>query len=184
MNDPFDLAAQPPEPRLYDKTTDANTYLSELNKDQRAAVETVEGPVIVLAGAGTGKTRVLTTRLAHILHSGHAHPGETLTVTFTNKAAREMKDRVERLVDGPVEGWHIGTFHSIAARLLRNHAELVGLKSNFTILDTDDQLRLLKRVLEAHDIDEKRWPARAFGAIVNRWKDRGIGPHQITDADG
>ena len=184
MNDPFDLAAQPREPRFYDKTTGANTYLSELNKDQRAAVETVEGPVLVLAGAGTGKTRVLTTRLAHILHSGHAHPGETLTVTFTNKAAREMKDRVERLVDGPVEGWHIGTFHSIAARLLRSHAELVGLKSNFTILDTDDQLRLLKRVLEAHDVDEKRWPARAFGAIVNRWKDRGIGPHQIADADG
>ena len=184
MSDPFDLAESLPNTQSYGAKISARSYWSELNDDQRKAVETVDGPVLVLAGAGTGKTRVLTTRLAHILDNGLAHPGETLTVTFTNKAAREMKDRVERLVRHPMEGWYLGTFHSIAARLLRKHAESVGLKSNFTILDTDDQLRLLKQVLEAHDIDEKRWPARSLGAIINRWKDRGLAPDQVTDAEG
>ena len=184
MNDSFDLAESSPNTQSYGAKISASSYWSELNKDQRKAVETVDGPVLVLAGAGTGKTRVLTTRLAHILDSGLAHPGETLTVTFTNKAAREMKDRVERLVRRPMEGWYLGTFHSIAARVLRKHAELVGLKSNFTILDTDDQLRLLKQGLEAHDIDEKRWPARSLGAIINRWKDRGLTPDQVTDTEG
>jgi len=184
MNDSFDLAESSPNTQSYGAKISASSYWSELNKDQRKAVETVDGPVLVLAGAGTGKTRVLTTRLAHILDSGLAHPGETLTVTFTNKAAREMKDRVERLVRRPMEGWYLGTFHSIAARVLRKHAELVGLKSNFTILDTDDQLRLLKQGLEAHDIDEKRWPARSLGAIINRWKDRGLAPDQVTDTEG
>ena len=184
MNDSFDLAESSPNTQSYGAKISASSYWSELNKDQRKAVETVDGPVLVLAGAGTGKTRVLTTRLAHILDSGLAHPGETLTVTFTNKAAREMKDRVERLVRRPMEGWYLGTFHSIAARVLRKHAELVGLKSNFTILDTDDQLRLLKQGLAAHDIDEKRWPARSLGAIINRWKDRGLAPDQVTDTEG
>ena len=138
-------------------------YLAGLNPEQREAVETLDGPVLVLAGAGTGKTRVLTARIAHILATGRARPGEILAVTFTNKAAREMKHRVGEIVGGVVEGmpW-LGTFHSIGVKILRRHAELVGLKSDFTILDTDDQIRLLKQLLDAEDIDEKRWPgARA-----------------------
>ena len=132
-----------------------------LNPEQREAVETLDGPVLVLAGAGTGKTRVLTTRIAHILSLGRARPAEILSVTFTNKAAREMKERIGKMVGQAVEGmpW-LGTFHSIGARILRRHAELVGLKPDFTILDTDDQIRLLKQLIDAEDIDEKRWPAR------------------------
>ncbi len=137
-------------------------YLHGLNPEQRLAVETLEGPVLVLAGAGTGKTRVLTTRIAHILATAQARPGEILAVTFTNKAAREMKARVGAMVGQVVEGmpW-LGTFHSIGVKILRRHAELVGLKPDFTILDTDDQIRLLKQLLEAEHIDEKRWPARS-----------------------
>src|SRR5579871_1992088 len=146
-----------------DKTSSMQpAYLDNLNESQRAAVEATEGPVLVLAGAGTGKTRVLTTRLAHILMSGRARPGELLAVTFTNKAAREMKERISKLLGRPVEGWWLGTFHALAARILRRHAEVVGLKPNFTILDTDDQVRLLKQLAAAEDIDEKRWPARAL----------------------
>ena len=132
-------------------------YLEGLNPEQRQAVETTEGPVLVLAGAGTGKTRVLTTRLAHILRTGKAQPWQILSVTFTNKAAREMKERVGALIGEQVEGlpW-LGTFHSISAQILRRHAELAGLKSSFTILDTDDQLRLIKQILEAEQIDTKR----------------------------
>ncbi|HEX4556461.1 MAG TPA: ATP-dependent helicase, partial [Xanthobacteraceae bacterium] len=138
-------------------------YLAGLNPEQREAVETLDGPVLVLAGAGTGKTRVLTTRIAHILSLGRARPSEMLSVTFTNKAAREMKERVGRMVGQIVEGmpW-LGTFHSIGAKILRRHAELVGLKSDFTILDTDDQVRLIKQLIVAENIDEKRWPARVF----------------------
>ena len=138
-------------------------YLADLNPEQREAVETLDGPVLVLAGAGTGKTRVLTTRIAHILATGRARPGEILAVTFTNKAAREMKERVGAMVGQVVEGmpW-LGTFHSIGVKILRRHAELVGLKSDFTILDTDDQIRLIKQLLEAENIDEKRWPARVL----------------------
>src|SRR5918999_5129783 len=117
-------------------------YLGGLNPAQRAAVEALDGPVLVLAGAGTGKTRVLTTRLAHLLMTGRAHPGQTLAVTFTNKAAREMKDRVAALLGRPVEGWWLGTFHAVAARILRRHAEVAALRPDFTIIDTDDQLRL------------------------------------------
>ena len=138
-------------------------YLAGLNPEQREAVETLDGAVLVLAGAGTGKTRVLTTRIAHILSLGRARPSEILAVTFTNKAAREMKERVGRMVGQMVEGmpW-LGTFHSIGVKMLRRHAELVRLKSDFTILDVDDQLRLMKQVLEAENIDQQRWPARAI----------------------
>ena len=155
-------------------------YLESLNESQRAAVEATEGPVLVLAGAGTGKTRVLTTRLGHILMTGKARPGELLCVTFTNKAAREMKDRISALIGRPVEGWWLGTFHALAARLLRRHAEVVGLKPNFTILDTDDQVRLLKQLLTAEGIDEKKWAARALLAVIERWKDRGLTPEKVT----
>jgi DNA helicase-2/ATP-dependent DNA helicase PcrA len=183
MSDPFDLSGfedaggAPPAP------AGAPAYLSALNEEQGAAVEALDGPVLVLAGAGTGKTRVLTSRLAHILATGRAFPGETLTVTFTNKAAREMKDRVERLMGRSVEGWFMGTFHSVAARMLRRHAELVGLNPNFTILDTDDQVRLLKQVMEAAEIDEKKWPARVLTGIIQRWKDSGLTPDKVTGAE-
>ena len=137
-------------------------YLSQLNPAQREAVETVDGPLLVLAGAGTGKTRVLTTRFAHILIAGRAYPNQVLAVTFTNKAAREMRDRVSAILGRPVEGLWLGTFHALCARMLRRHTEQVGLKSNFTILDTDDQLRLLKQVMEAARTDLKRWPPPAL----------------------
>jgi DNA helicase-2/ATP-dependent DNA helicase PcrA len=155
-------------------------YLRGLNPPQREAVLTSEGPVLVLAGAGTGKTAALTARLAHLLHTRKAWPSEILAVTFTNKAAREMKERVGRIVGEAVEGmpW-LGTFHSVAARMLRRHAELVGLQSNFTILDTDDQLRLLKQLILAADLDEKRWPARMLGGLIDRWKNRGWTPEQV-----
>ena len=143
-------------------------------------METLDGPVLVLAGAGTGKTRVLTTRIAHILNLGRAHPREILSVTFTNKAAREMKLRVGQMVGQVVEGmpW-MGTFHSIGVKILRRHAELVGLKSNFTILDVDDQIRLIKQILETEKLDEKRWPARVFAMILDGWKNRGLMPDQV-----
>src|SRR5499425_697752 len=155
-------------------------YLADLNPEQRQAVETLDGPVLVLAGAGTGKTRVLTTRIAHILATARARPSEILAVTFTNKAAREMKERVGGMVGQVVEGmpW-LGTFHAIGAKLLRRHAELVGLKTNFTILDVDDQIRLLKQLLEAENIDEKRWPARVLAGIIDGWKNRGLSPDQV-----
>jgi DNA helicase-2/ATP-dependent DNA helicase PcrA len=159
------------------------SYLDTLNESQRAAVEAVDGPVLVLAGAGTGKTRVLTTRLAHILTSGRAYPSQILAVTFTNKAANEMKARVSALTGRPVEGWWLGTFHALAARLLRRHAELVGLKPNFTILDTDDQVRLLKQLIQAANIDDKKWPARALLGVIERWKDRGLTPDKVTAAE-
>ena len=159
-------------------------YLQGLNEQQRAAVEAVEGPVLVLAGAGTGKTRVLTTRLAHILATGRARPWEILAVTFTNKAAREMKERVGHIIGEAVEGvpW-LGTFHSVSAQILRRHAELVDLKSSFTILDTDDQLRLLKQIIQAENIDEKRWTPRLFASLIDGWKNRGLLPDQLTEED-
>jgi len=158
-------------------------YLDGLNPAQREAVEALDGPVLVLAGAGTGKTRVLTTRLAHLLFTRRARPYEILAVTFTNKAAREMKDRVERLVGGVADGIWSGTFHSLGARILRRHAELVGLKTNFTILDTDDQIRLLRQVLEAEHVDEKRWPARMLISVIQRWKDKGLTPEKVSVGD-
>src|ERR1700677_4529132 len=160
-------------------------YLKDLNAEQREAVEAVDGPVLVLAGAGTGKTRVLTTRLAHILATRRAWPGQILAVTFTNKAAREMKERIGALIGGVVEGMQwLGTFHSIGARMLRRHAELAGLKSNFTILDADDQLRLMKQVIEAHKIDEKRWPARTLATFIDGWKNRGLSPAEVPNSEG
>ena len=158
----------------------AAPYLADLNPEQRQAVETLDGPLLVLAGAGTGKTRVLTTRIAHILNLGHARPGEILAVTFTNKAAREMKDRVGFMVGQIVEGmpW-LGTFHSIGVKILRRHAELAGLKSNFTILDVDDQIRLIKQLFEAEKLDEKRWPARVLAMLIDGWKNRGLSPDQV-----
>jgi DNA helicase II / ATP-dependent DNA helicase PcrA len=155
-------------------------YLQDLNPEQRLAVETLEGPVLVLAGAGTGKTRVLTTRIAHILATGRARPSDILAVTFTNKAAREMKQRVGTMVGQIVEGmpW-LGTFHSIGVKILRRHAELVGLKPDFTILDQDDQIRLIKQLLEAENIDEKRWPARVLAGLIDSWKNRGLTPDQV-----
>ncbi|HEY4403945.1 MAG TPA: UvrD-helicase domain-containing protein, partial [Xanthobacteraceae bacterium] len=157
----------------------------DLNPEQRAAVETLDGPVLVLAGAGTGKTRVLTTRIAHILATGRARPSEILSVTFTNKAAREMKLRVGAMVGQIVEGmpW-LGTFHSIGVKILRRHAELVGLKPDFTILDTDDQIRLMRQILEAEDIDEKRWPARMLAGLIDSWKNRGLAPDQVPPGEG
>ena len=159
-------------------------YLDDLNPAQRQAVETMDGPVLMLAGAGTGKTKALTTRIVHLLNTGRARPNEILAVTFTNKAAREMKERVGRLLGQTVEGmpW-LGTFHSISVKLLRRHAELVGLKSNFTILDTDDQLRLLKQLVQAAGIDDKRWPARQLAGIIDGWKNRAITPDKVPAAD-
>ena len=166
-SDPLDSAfEEPPETAPIPRDP---PYLAGLNTEQREAVEAVDGPVLVLAGAGTGKTRVLTTRLAHILATRRAWPGQILCVTFTNKAAREMKERIGALIGGVVEGMQwLGTFHSIGAKMLRRHAELAGLKSNFTILDTDDQLRLMKQLIEAEGIDEKRWPARTLAGDDRR----------------
>jgi DNA helicase-2/ATP-dependent DNA helicase PcrA len=159
-------------------------YLAGLNPEQREAVETLDGPVLVLAGAGTGKTRVLTCRIAHILSMGRARPGEILSVTFTNKAAREMKLRLGQMLGQAVEGmpW-LGTFHSIGGRILRTHAELVQLKSNFTVLDVDDQIRLLKQLLQADNIDDKRWPARMLAGLIDGWKNRGLTPSQVPPGE-
>ena len=187
MSDPGDIShdASPPGPRpggiaARARAARAARYLDDLNPEQRLAVETLDGPLLVLAGAGTGKTRVLTTRIAHILATGRARPGEILAVTFTNKAAREMKARVSVMVGETVEGmpW-LGTFHSIGAKILRRHAEIVGLKPDFTILDTSDQNRLLKQLLVAENIDEKRWPARVLADLIDGWKNRGLLPDQV-----
>jgi len=165
-------------------------YLDGLNPAQRLAVETLDGPVLLLAGAGTGKTRALTTRIAHLLMQGRATPGRILAVTFTNKAAREMKERVARLLGETVEGmpW-LGTFHSISVKILRRHAELVGdgelhLKPGFTILDTDDQIRLLKQLIAAENIDEKRWPARQLAGLIDDWKNRALTPSRVPSGEG
>jgi len=158
-------------------------YLTRLNPEQRQAVEAVDGPVLVLAGAGTGKTRVLTTRFAHILLTGRAAPGQVLAVTFTNKAAKEMRERVGAILGRPAEGLWLGTFHALCARMLRRHAELVRLTSGFTILDSDDQLRLLKQVMEAARIDTKRWAPPALMGMIQRWKDRGLTPDRVTAAE-
>ena len=162
----------------------ATPYLDGLNPEQRRAVETLDGPVLVLAGAGTGKTRVLTTRIAHLLATGRARPHEILAVTFTNKASREMKERIGALVGPAAEGmpW-LGTFHAISTKILRRHAELVGLKSGFTILDTDDQIRLMKQVLAAADVDDKRWPARGLAHLIDSWKNRGLDPARVPPGE-
>ena len=159
-------------------------YLDELNPAQREAVEQMDGPVLMLAGAGTGKTKALTARIVHLLNTGRARPNEILAVTFTNKAAREMKNRVGAMLGHAIEGmpW-LGTFHAICVKLLRRHAELVGLKSNFTILDTDDQLRLLRQLVRAANIDDKRWPARQLAHLIDGWKNRALTPENLPAAD-
>jgi DNA helicase-2/ATP-dependent DNA helicase PcrA len=182
-DDAFEAAAQTP---LSARAMAAapRPYLDGLNPAQREAVERLEGPVLMLAGAGTGKTRALTARIAHLLATGTARPNEILAVTFTNKAAREMKTRVGDLLGQPAEGmpW-LGTFHAICVKLLRRHAELVGLKTNFTILDTDDQIRLLKQLIQAANIDEKRWPARQLASIIDGWKNRALTPEKLPAAE-
>jgi len=164
--------------------TQSDPLIDSLNPPQREAVLTTEGPVLMLAGAGTGKTAALTARLAHLVRARLAWPSEILCVTFTNKAAREMRERVGHLIGPAVEGmpW-LGTFHSIAAKMLRRHAELVGLQSNYTIIDTDDQLRLLKQLIQAEGLDEKRWPARQLAGCIDRWKNRGLNPEQLDAAE-
>lgn len=159
-------------------------YLQGLNTPQREAVLTTHGPVLVLAGAGTGKTAALTARLAHLMYTRQAYPSEVLAVTFTNKAAREMRERVGRHLGSMVEGmpW-LGTFHSVAAKMLRSHAELVGLQSNFTIIDTDDQLRLLKQLIVASNVDEKRWPAKQLAGLIDKWKNKGLLPGDLDAGD-
>ncbi|GAB2175158.1 UvrD-helicase domain-containing protein [Dongia sp. agr-C8] len=171
------------DPAMNESSDLSAPYLAGLNAPQRDAVLTTEGPVLVLSGAGTGKTRVLTTRLAHILLTRQAWPSQILAVTFTNKAANEMKGRISGILGRPVEGWWLGTFHSLAARILRIHAEQVGLKSNFTILDTDDQLRLIKQLIQAENLDAQKWPSRVVLGIIERWKDRGLTPERVTRAE-
>lgn len=162
-------------------TSDTPPYLEGLNDAQKEAVISSDGPVLVLAGAGTGKTRVLTTRLAHLLATGKAMPAQMMAVTFTNKAAAEIRERVSGLLGRSVEGWFLGTFHALAARLLRPHAELVGLKPSFTILGTDDQLRLIKQLLEAENIDNKKSPPRVVLGAIQAWKDRGLTPDEVSN---
>ncbi len=156
-------------------------FLETLNENQRKAVLHTSGPLLILAGAGTGKTRVLTTRLAYILKQNLANPFETLTVTFTNKAASEMKYRVEEMLGIGTDGWWIGTFHAMGARILRKNPEIVGLKTQFSIIDIDDQIRLVKQALSYHNVDEKKWPSRLIHNIIQRWKDEGLNPEEISD---
>ncbi|MBZ6378639.1 DNA helicase II [Pacificimonas flava] len=168
-----------PAELLEPKDTDP-PYMTGLNPPQREAVLTTEGPVLMLAGAGTGKTRALTSRLAHLIYTERAWPSEILAVTFTNKAAREMRERMRAMIGDRVEGLSfLGTFHAIGARLLRRHAGLAGLESNFTILDTDDQLRLMKQIITGANLDEKRWPAKQLGGLIDRWKNRGWTPKDV-----
>ncbi|MFI5000463.1 MAG: ATP-dependent helicase, partial [Reyranellales bacterium] len=183
--DPFEITDDPvPAPSGPARRAVASmAHLDGLNEEQRKAVIHEDGPLLVLAGAGTGKTRVLTTRIAHLLITGRSRPSQILAVTFTNKAAREMLDRVASLIGGAADGMWLGTFHAIGVRVLRRHAELVGLKSNFTILDTDDQTRLIKQLLQAEGIDDKKWPARVLSGIIQRWKDRALTPDKVSGDD-
>ena len=195
-NDPFDLGSDtPPPPQAQSGSISAaaranmdarrvEPMLDGLNDEQRAAVLAEDGPLLLLAGAGTGKTRALTTRIAHKIATGQAWPSQILAVTFTNKAAREMKERISSLMGETVEGmgW-LGTFHSISVRILRRHAELVDLRPDFTILDTDDQIRLIKLIIQAENIDEKRWPARQMAGLIDRWKNRGWSPEDVPDSE-
>ena len=191
MSDPFDLDDFDDDDQPLSARASAVArpqgdapWLAGLNPEQRAAVEATEGPLLVLAGAGTGKTRALTTRLAHILATNRAWPGQIFAVTFTNKAAREMKERIRAFIGDVVEGmtW-LGTFHSIGVKLLQRHAELAGLKSGFSILDTDDQLRLLKQVMAAEKIDDKRFPARQMAGLIDDWKNRGLFPSSVPKGE-
>lgn len=186
MSDPFDLddlGSEAPKTAPQAHAGMQPPYLEGLNEPQLDAVLATDGPVLVLAGAGTGKTRVLTTRLGHLMATGRAAPWNILAVTFTNKAAKEMQERVAKVIGRPVEGMWIGTFHSICVKILRRHAELVGLQSNFTILDTDDQIRLLKQLIQAENIDDKRWPARALAGLIDRWKNKALSPEKVPEGE-
>ena len=158
-------------------------YLHGLNPMQLTAVKAQDGPILVLAGAGTGKTRVLTTRLAHLIATGAARPWSILAVTFTNKAAREMRERVTSIIGPMAEQVWLGTFHALCAKIIRRHAELLGLQPNFTILDADDQIRLIKQLMQAEGLDDKKWPPRTLSGVIQRWKDRGLTPDKINDAE-
>ena len=186
-NDAFEAAAARPSGGLslsqMAMAARPSDYLDDLNPAQRAAVEAMDGPVLMLAGAGTGKTKALTTRIVHMLNTGRATPRDILAVTFTNKAAREMKERVGRMIGGADGMKWMGTFHSISVKILRRHAELVGLKSNFTILDMDDQLRLLKQLTTAAGVDEKRWPARMLAGLIDSWKNRAWTPEKVPSSE-
>ncbi|MFV0408797.1 MAG: ATP-dependent helicase [Paracoccus sp. (in: a-proteobacteria)] len=190
-DDPFEAAEQrlSLSQRAMGEPAGPPPYLDGLNPAQRLAVETLDGPVLMLAGAGTGKTRALTTRIAHIIQTGRAYPRQILAVTFTNKAAREMRERIGRLLGNAIEGmpW-LGTFHSVSVKILRRHAELIGagglhLKPTFTILDTDDQIRLLKQLISAENLDEKRWPARQLAGLIDGWKNKGLTPDRVPRHD-
>ena len=188
MSDEFDNDIPLDDNLLKNKNSEINKnydiqYLKSLNKDQLEAVKFTEGPILVLAGAGTGKTNVLVTRIGHIINMKLAKPWEILAVTFTNKASREMSDRLNKLVNEHVEGMWLGTFHSIGAKILRKNSELIGLKNNFSIIDTDDQIRVLKQIMKVENIDEKRWPARILASIINTWKDKGITPEHASKED-
>ena len=181
MEDIFDLSFYDNMPKseapVYDNTSalmPSFPWLEGLNPEQKEAVTTTEGPVLVLSGAGTGKTRVLTTRLAYILASHKANPWECLVVTFTNRAAKEMKERVQNLIGDMAASVWLGTFHSVCVKILRSHAELVGLHSNFTILNEDDQKRLIKQISEAEGIDDKKYPPQSVVECIQRWKDKGL----------
>ncbi|WND02837.1 UvrD-helicase domain-containing protein [Temperatibacter marinus] len=184
--DPFDLDDLSPvgTSSQASESSQEPLYLTELNEAQKEAVLTLEGPVLMLAGAGTGKTKALTSRLAHIVHTRTAAPWNILSVTFTNKAAREMQDRVAVALGQSVEGLWFGTFHSICNKILRRHAELVGLQPNFTILDTDDQIRLLKQLIKAEGIDDKKWPARQMAGLIDRWKNKAIMADKLPSSEG
>lgn len=176
-DDIFDLDDQTSAPQLYDNISALRPtmpWLEELNPEQRQAVECTQGPLLVLSGAGTGKTKVLTTRLAYILSNMLAQPWNCLVVTFTNRAANEMKERVQNLIGDTVNSVWLGTFHRICVKILRAHAELVGLKHNFTILGEDDQKRLIKQILEAEGRDDKKYPPQSFVDSISRLKDKGI----------
>lgn len=189
MDDIFDLAtaensAEESAPRTFNNTSRLSpgfSWLEMLNPEQKEAVKTTEGPVLVLSGAGTGKTKVLTTRLAYILAEHKANPWNCLVVTFTNRAAREMRDRVQSLIGEVANSVWLGTFHSVCVKILRSHAEVVGLKSNFTILNEDDQKRVIKRVLEAEGIDDKKYPPQAVLDKISRWKDKGLSIDKVQN---
>lgn len=176
MDDIFDLDETGAAP-VYNNTAalmPTFAWLDQLNPEQKLAVQTTEGPVLVLSGAGTGKTKVLTTRLAYILANMKANPWNCLVVTFTNRAAREMKERVQKMIGDVANSVWLGTFHSICVKILRNHAELVGLRPNFTILDTDDQKRVVKQICETMGVDDKKYPPQAIIDRIQRWKDKGL----------
>ena len=186
MSDPFDIDNFSTDDIPFEETAPLAppAYMEGLNAPQKEAVETIDGPLLVLAGAGTGKTRVLITRLAHILTTGSGFPGQILAVTFTNKAAMEMKERVGAIIGEAVESMYwLGTFHAIGVKILRNHCDLVGLSSNFTILDSDDQLRLIKQIVRAEGIDEKRWNPRVLAGLIDGWKNRGLLPSQVPKSE-